>query len=138
VSYISQYLRRLRGATSLLFLAALLASGMAQADDKDPVEAWTKIHAGAMVVDVRTAEEFAEGHLDAAVNIPFEGIVAEFAKLGIAKETPVVVYCRSGRRSGIAKDSLTAEGYNRVYNGGGYESLHAVATKEQADSKDQP
>lgn len=111
--------------TTLLF--AVLLSLSVRAEQMVPEVALTKVAQGAMLVDVRTPEEYAEGHLPEAVNIPFEQIVEVFAKQGIAKDTPVVVYCRSGRRSGIAKESLDNAGYQAVYNGGGYDSLKASA-----------
>ncbi|GAB1145905.1 MAG: hypothetical protein SwBeaBPW_01940 [Shewanella algae] len=111
--------------TTLLF--AVLLSLSARAEQMVPEVALTKVAQGAMLVDVRTPEEYAEGHLPEAVNIPFEQIAEAFAKQGIAKDTPVVVYCRSGRRSGIAKESLEKAGYQEVYNGGGYDSLKARA-----------
>ncbi|GHB07384.1 sulfurtransferase [Shewanella indica] len=111
--------------TTLMF--GLLLSLSVRAEQMVPEVALTKVAQGAMLVDVRTPEEYAEGHLPEAVNIPFEQIAEAFAKLGIAKDTPVVVYCRSGRRSGIAKESLEKAGYQEVYNGGGYDSLKASA-----------
>ena len=111
--------------TTLLF--AVLLSLSARAEQMVPEVALTKVAQGAMLVDVRTPEEYAEGHLPEAVNIPFEQIAEAFAKQGIAKDTPVVVYCRSGRRSGIAKESLEKAGYQEVYNGGGYDGLKASA-----------
>ncbi|GAB1108944.1 MAG: hypothetical protein Sw2PiBPW_06260 [Shewanella algae] len=111
--------------TTLLF--AVLLSLSARAEQMVPEVALTKVAQGAMLVDVRTPEEYAEGHLPEAVNIPFEQIAEAFAKQGIAKDIPVVVYCRSGRRSGIAKESLEKAGYQEVYNGGGYDSLKASA-----------
>ncbi|MBT1446306.1 rhodanese-like domain-containing protein [Shewanella sp. JM162201] len=109
--------------TCLLTLALLLGTSAAHAADKDPATAWDKIGKGAMVVDVRTAEEFAAGHLEGAINIPYENVAAEFEKRAIAKDTPVVLYCRSGRRSGVANDALIAAGFEATYNGGGYQSL---------------
>ena len=111
--------------TTLLF--AVLLSLSVRAEQMVPEVALTKVAQGAMLVDVRTPEEYAEGHLPEAINIPFEQIVEVFAKQGIAKDTPVVVYCRSGRRSGIAKESLDNAGYQAVYNGGGYYTLKASA-----------
>ncbi|MGI2855086.1 rhodanese-like domain-containing protein [Shewanella algae] len=105
----------------------LLLSLSVRAEQMVPEVALTKVAQGAMLVDVRTPEEYAEGHLPEAINIPFEQIVEVFAKQGIAKNTPVVVYCRSGRRSGIAKESLDNAGYQAVYNGGGYDTLKASA-----------
>ncbi|BAJ02890.1 phage shock protein E [Shewanella violacea DSS12] len=104
-------------------LFSLLMSQLAFAADKDPEVAWDKINAGATVIDVRTAEEFAAGHLDNAINIPFEEIAVAINTLDIAKDTQIVLYCRSGRRSGIAFDTLVSEGYTQSYNGGGFETL---------------
>lgn len=118
---------------ALLTATLLVASNTAVAADKDPQAAWERIHQGAMVVDVRTPDEFAAGHLEGAINIPFEQISAEFAARGIAKDTQVVLYCRSGRRSGVANDALIADGYNNTYNGGAYETL--ASTENAAKSK---
>ena len=70
------------------------------------------------LIDVRTAEEYAEGHLDGAINIPYEEIVDKLAMdRGINPiETKIVVYCRSGKRSGTAYDSLVKAGYKKVYD----------------------
>lgn len=108
---------------SLVLMPLLLMPMIASAADQDPAIAWDKIAAGAIVLDVRTPEEFAEGHLANAVNIPFEQVTEEFAKRVITKDAPVVLYCRSGRRSSIATEALVAAGYTQIYNGGGYSTL---------------
>jgi len=108
---------------ALLFVAIMGVSAPSYGEEKNPKVAWEHIQQGAMVVDVRTPEEFAEGHLENAINIPFENIAEEFTKRGIAKDQSVVLYCRSGRRSGIAQESLVKLGYSNTYNGGGYQSL---------------
>jgi len=125
VKIITRTQRHFLWLTTLMF--GLLLSLSVRAEQMVPEVALTKVAQGAMLVDVRTPEEYAEGHLPEAVNIPFEQIAEAFAKQGIAKDTPVVVYCRSGRRSGIAKESLEKAGYQEVYNGGGYDSLKASA-----------
>lgn len=61
------------------------------------------------VLDVRTAEEFAQGHVPHAVLIPHDQLEARLAELD--RERPVLVYCRSGRRSTIAEDLLIAKGF---------------------------
>lgn len=108
---------------SLLSVSICLSSNMALAADEETKIAWDKIAAGAMVLDVRTPEEFAEGHLANAVNIPFEQVTQEFMNRGIPKDTPVVLYCRSGRRSGIAIADLVAAGYTQAFDAGAYQSL---------------
>ena len=115
--------KKLLGVALLSLLSLSIVPHAANAADQQPQVAWEKIAAGAMVLDVRTPEEFAAGHLANAVNIPFEQVAAEFAKRGIAKDAPVVLYCRSGRRSSIATEALVAAGYTQTYNGGGYQTL---------------
>lgn len=67
-------------------------------------------------IDVRTAEEYADGHLDGALNIPHEQIGEKIGKLELSKDDPVVLYCRSGRRADIALQALKERGYSNVYN----------------------
>jgi phage shock protein E len=70
---------------------------------------------GAKVVDVRTAGEFASGHVPGAVNIPFDELPRRAAEIG-PTSTPVVLYCRTGRRSGIAADALQKAGFSKLYD----------------------
>lgn len=75
-----------------------------------------------LLVDVRTAQEFASGHIDGAINIDVmtPEFKSEMAKLN-AKDKPVMLYCRSGNRSGRAMKTLNREGYSELYNlMGGY------------------
>ncbi|HLP11964.1 MAG TPA: rhodanese-like domain-containing protein [Flavobacteriales bacterium] len=67
------------------------------------------------VVDVRTTEEYLEGHLPNALNIDWNGnaFMEQVSKLD--KEKPVMVYCRSGRRSGEAAAKMRKEGFKEVY-----------------------
>ncbi|AAN56111.1 rhodanese-like domain-containing protein [Shewanella oneidensis MR-1] len=123
--------KKLLGVALLSLFSLSIVPHEANAADQQPQVAWEKIASGAMVLDVRTPEEFAAGHLVNAVNIPFEQVAAEFAKRGIAKDTPVVLYCRSGRRSGIATDALVAAGYTKTYNGGGYQTLAETQPKTE-------
>ena len=80
----------------------------------------------AVIIDVRTPEEFAAGHVDGALNIPYEQIVGGVRSIrNLQKDSPILVYCRSGRRSAIARASLEQQGYTRVMDGGGMSSLIA-------------
>lgn len=72
---------------------------------------------GALLLDVRTAEEFAEAHVPGARNIPVQELPARIAEVG-EKNRPVVVYCRSGARSARAASMLKAAGYE-VHDFGG-------------------
>lgn len=71
------------------------------------------------VVDVRTPEEYAEGHVPGAINIPNEDIGDEEPELLPDKDAVVLVYCRSGRRSKEAADKLVEMDYRNVYDFGG-------------------
>lgn len=80
----------------------------------DGPQARQLVQEGAFLLDVRTPEEFAEGHLPGAVNVPVQ-VLGE--RLGeIPKDRPVVVYCRSGGRSARASNQLTAAGYDAPYD----------------------
>lgn len=74
-------------------------------------------------IDVRTPEEYESGHLDGAINIPHDQIAAKIAAASPDKNAPVNLYCRSGKRAGIAKQELEKLGYTRVTNHGGYQDL---------------
>ncbi len=69
-----------------------------------------------VVIDVRTPAEFAEGHVEGAVNIPFDTILKGVDQHDIKKDDDLVLYCRSGRRAGIALDNLKTAGFEKVIN----------------------
>ena len=64
------------------------------------------------VLDVRTPQEYAEGHVPGAVNVPYDQLASRLAE--VPKDKDVVLYCKSGRRAGIAADVLAANGYTRL------------------------
>lgn len=74
-------------------------------------------------IDVRTPEEFKQGHLKGALNIPADQIAAKIAAVSPDKKAPVNLYCRSGRRAEAALQELKKMGYTNVTNHGGYEDL---------------
>jgi len=76
------------------------------------------------IIDVRTPQEFAVGHITGALNIPVERIESAIGEVkGLGKESPILLYCRSGRRSAMARVLLERQGYRNVLDGGGIESL---------------
>ena len=117
------------GAISLavVFGATSLARAESASVAGARAEALAKIESGALVVDVRTPEEFATGHLARATNVPHTAIAKNLATFGTDKEREIVLYCRSGRRAGLATAELRALGYTSVYNAGGYAELAAAA-----------
>lgn len=101
-------------------------SGCGTTEVVEPDQLSEKIGQGALVVDVRTRQEYAQGHFGGAINIPVDEIEQRLNELG-PKVDPIVVYCQSGMRSARAKRILEAAGYKDVTNGGGLSDLAAVA-----------
>jgi phage shock protein E len=114
--------------TSILLLSACSSSERSGSPTsvavQDPKEA---VRQAALVLDVRTSEEFAEGHLDRAKNIPVDEIEAHLDAIGSDvggdKTKPIAVYCAAGGRAARAKQMLDKAGYTHVTNAGGYAAL---------------
>ncbi len=70
-----------------------------------------------LLLDVRTSEEYADGHIPGSVLKPYDEIADSFVE--VDKSRPVAVYCRSGRRSAIAVETLRGMGYTNVWDLGG-------------------
>ena len=102
--------RALLGFFALLALAACGPRGSYQ--NIGPRELYQAVDQGA--VDVRTPQEFAEGHVPGAINLPVEA-VAQWADT-LPKDKPVYLYCRSGNRSRQAAEYLKRKGYTNLYN----------------------
>ncbi len=77
----------------------------------------TFIDADHILIDVRTPEEFASGHINGAVNIPLDQIGNRISE--IPQDKPVILYCRSGNRSNQAADILEGAGLTGIYDLGG-------------------
>jgi len=67
-----------------------------------------------LVLDVRSVEEYNNGHLANAVNISHNTVAEKLSQLAQYKNNTVVVYCRSGRRAGIAENILIENGFTKV------------------------
>lgn len=101
--------------------AALLVAWLALGrggGDIDGTTARSLVAAGAMLLDVRTAEEYGAGHIDGAVNVPVDQVPRRLDELG-PRERAMVVYCRSGRRSADAVAVLRRAGFANVHDLGG-------------------
>ena len=72
-----------------------------------------------LIVDVRRPDEFAEGHIAGAINVPNEEIADEMPELLPDKDQLLLIYCRSGNRSKEASQKLADMGYTNVYEFGG-------------------
>jgi len=101
---------------TLLVVAAVLAVAyfmFMKGGDVSSAEARQLVAAGARLVDVRTPGEFGAGHIPGAINIPVQQLGARMSELQ-PKDAAVVVYCRSGHRSGIAARMLKSAGFKAV------------------------
>jgi rhodanese-related sulfurtransferase len=106
----------------LLILAGALAVGVARAAEPPSIEtkavnerlAWGD--QSLVVLDVRTAEEYAAGHVPGAINIPHTELAARIGELSDARSRDIVVYCRSGNRSAQALTVLRDAGFSRLFH----------------------
>lgn len=76
---------------------------------------------GAIILDVRSPQEFKSGHIKGSKNIPLQSLQNKMK--GLKKDQVIITCCASGNRSGSAKSILKNAGYE-VYNGGGWRSLN--------------
>ena len=81
-----------------------------------------KIAAGARIVDVRTPAEFKDDSYPEAVNIPLTTLPLRLGELE-PKDTPIILYCASGARSGQAMRFLKQAGFSDVINAGGLDDM---------------
>lgn len=82
---------------------------------------------GAIIIDVRTPQEFDQGHIGEAQNIPLGNISSRAADLK-SRKVPIILCCASGMRSGQATNTLKAHGIE-CYNGGSWRALDANIKK---------
>ena len=98
-----------------------------RANMDESVQLWRDTQ-GAILLDVRTKEEFAGGHIDGAVNLPLQLITRaeeQFPDL----QTPIFVHCQSGARSAQAVRILKEMGYENAVNIGGMNSWHGEVVR---------
>ena len=103
------------------WLVLLLVAAAAVACDEpgrniSQAELLAEIEGGSppFVLDVRTPEEFARGHVPGAVNVPHTELPQRLPDLELPQDRRVVVYCESGRRAGVAEASLREAGFSQV------------------------
>jgi len=78
---------------------------------------------GAIILDVRSKDEYTSGHIRGSVNIPVNRLTDNLKKLK-AKDKPIITCCASGMRSASAKGILKSNGYSNVHNGGAWQKLN--------------
>lgn len=99
--------------------AAETSSGSYQQITQEEAKAMMEEQTDYLIVDVRRADEFAEGHIAGAINVPNETIGEEAEEALPDKDQYLFIYCRSGRRSKEASQVLADLGYTNVYEFGG-------------------
>ncbi|MEA1982836.1 MAG: rhodanese-like domain-containing protein, partial [Campylobacterota bacterium] len=92
----------------LLFATLILLIGCSRVSDEDLRKAHTAYENGALIVDVRTVEEFKSRHIQNAINIPVQKLDKLYSSL--PKDREIIVYCRSGSRSSMAAGYLRKKG----------------------------
>ena len=106
----------------LFILTGCIKRGTKSSQNTDTFKL-SEINKSMLVIDVRSAQEYSSGHIDRAINIPETVIENEIENYTKDKSQKILLYCRSGRRSGIALNILTNLGYTNVENIGGYEAV---------------
>lgn len=105
----------------LLGLATYSPLFAAQSPTVESSQQHTK--AAGLWIDVRSPEEFAQGHLSGAINLTHNEIADKIAQISPHKDEPIHLYCRSGRRAEATLNELKKLGYTNVTNKGGYDDL---------------
>jgi len=112
----------------IILLLALVAATRAKAELSE-AEARAYLKQGALVVDVRTAEEFKTQSLTNVINIPLDEVKTKFPTVVTNKSDIVLLHCRSGRRSGMAETELRALGYTNVFNIGSFDRAKKILSE---------
>ncbi|MGE3667029.1 MAG: rhodanese-like domain-containing protein [Steroidobacteraceae bacterium] len=114
-------LKTLRGTLAGALLACLATPSLAAdawaAAEMSPTDLRAQVAADAgslVILDVRTPEEFAAGHIPGAINVPHDQVPARLAEFAAWKDKTIVAYCRSGRRVGIALKALHDAGFTKL------------------------
>jgi len=107
----------IKSITVMLVLVSALAATLSvsakditQAELQQLMKSEQKI----VLLDVRTVEEFVDGHIPGALNISHQELEARLAELSGEKNTQIVIYCRSGRRAEVAKQVLVKAGFSHL------------------------
>ena len=117
-------------AISFIMIAGFcLNSCITQKKLLSPTEVIDKIFRGAIVIDVRTPNEFSRGHIESAKNHPVQYIADRVDSL--PKDKDIILYCLSGHRSAHALKILKKNGFIRVYNAGSYARIEKILSKQE-------
>jgi phage shock protein E len=122
---------------SLLVTAALACAAVTSADEPTPrikqdalLKRIEQKDTSMIILDVRTPEEFAAGHVPGAINIPYTHLPARLSELSDAGDKDVVLYCATGVRAERAAQRMREQGYTRL--------LHLDGDMKAWDEKNRP
>ena len=101
-------------ASSLLAILLLPVVAWSQDVSREALASRLAANDAPVLLDVRTAAEYREGHVSGALNVPVEELAARHGVLGVARDRELVVYCKSGKRAARARDTLRSLGYTHV------------------------
>lgn len=116
-------MKECRGIISLFFKVPVLVLFLAMSSTsfaevtgiaQDALMQRIKADHAQLILDVRSPEEYKEGHIPGAINIPHDQMGARLAEISSHKNKEVVLYCRSGRRVAIAADILQSAGFSKL------------------------
>ncbi len=119
-----KYLKPILTPAIIAVLVALF--GFNARAELSEAEAREYLKRGALIVDVRTVEEFKAKSLTNVINIPLDEVKTKFPTMVTNKSDVVLLHCRSGRRSGIAVGQLRTLGYTNVFNIGSFEQAEKI------------
>jgi len=119
-------MKRISSLVLVVALAGLVVQMLRAGDALPEKEAREKLQAGAVVIDVRTPEEFKGKSLPGVINVPLNTIQAGITNYVTNKSQVVLLHCRTGRRSGVAESELRSLGYTNAFNIGSFEQAEKV------------
>ena len=94
-----------------LFTSIVFASDTLPISQQELLSALDKGVENIVILDVRSQDEYNEGHVPGAINVSYDNVEAELGQLTKYQNSKIVVYCRSGRRAGIAEQVLAKNGF---------------------------
>jgi rhodanese-related sulfurtransferase len=111
----------LKKVISALFVSAIVLTGCSSSDsaitELGAAEFVAQSQAtGVVIIDVRTAAEFNEGHITSALNIDVESMTFNSDIEALDKGVTYALYCRSGNRSGVAAEIMAEAGFTKILN----------------------
>lgn len=119
-------MKHLKSILTTAIAALVTVFGFNARAELSEAEAREYLKRGALVVDVRTVEEFKAKSLTNVINLPLDEVKAKFPTVVTNKSDVVLLHCRSGRRSGIAVGQLQTLGYTNVFNIGSFEKAEKI------------